>query len=89
MQQVIHRYASAFAIFGIGRTNRNETPIEIDFLDMATLRTLLDHAGLITHVGLCPLQVHDVALCAPLFKSALVLRAGDLLLEDRGLCDVE
>lgn len=30
---------------------------------LATLRTLLDHAGLITHGGLCPIQVHDVSLC--------------------------
>ncbi len=54
---------------------------------LATLRTLLDHAGLITHVGLCPIQVHDVALCEGLFKTASVLRAGDLLLEDRGFVD--
>lgn len=56
---------------------------------LATLRTLLDHAGLITHVGLCPIQVHDVALCDQLFKTAPVLRAGDLLLEDRGFVDGE
>ena len=56
---------------------------------LATLRTLLDHAGVITHVGLCPIQVHDVALCDPLFKTAAVLRAGDLLLEDRGFVDGE
>lgn len=54
---------------------------------LATLRTLLDHAGLITHVGLCPIQVHDVALCDGLFKTASVLRAGDLVLEDRGFVD--
>ena len=54
---------------------------------LATLRTLLDHAGLITHVGLCPIQVHDVALCEALFKTASVLKAGDLLLEDRGFVD--
>lgn len=56
---------------------------------LATLRTLLDHAGLITHVGLCPIQVHDVSLCEALFKTAQVLRAGDLLLEDRGFVDGE
>jgi hypothetical protein len=27
---------------------------------LATLRTLLDHAGLITQVGLAPIQVHDL-----------------------------
>jgi len=30
---------------------------------LATLRTLLDHAGLITQVGLCPIQVHDLPAC--------------------------
>ena len=54
---------------------------------LATLRTLLDHAGLITQVGLCPIQVHDVPLCGPLLETATVLRAGDLLLEDRGFID--
>lgn len=56
---------------------------------LATLRTLLDHAGLLTHVGLCPMQVHEVSLCDQLFKTATVLRAGDLLLEDRGFVDGE
>jgi hypothetical protein len=56
---------------------------------LATLRTLLDHAGLITQVGLCPIQVHDVPLCGPLLETAGVLRAGDLLLEDRGFIDGE
>lgn len=56
---------------------------------LATLRTLLDHAGLITQVGLSPIQVHDVPLCGPLLETAPVLRAGDLLLEDRGFIDGE
>jgi hypothetical protein len=56
---------------------------------LATLRTLLDHAGLITQVGLCPIQVHDVPLCGPLLKTAAVLRAGDLLFDDRGFIDGE
>jgi hypothetical protein len=54
---------------------------------LATLRTLLDHAGLITQVGLCPIQVHDLSLCRQLFETAPVLRKGDLLLEDRGFLD--
>jgi hypothetical protein len=54
---------------------------------LATLRTLLDHAGLITQVGLCPIQVHDLPLCRLFFETAPVLRAGDLLLEDRGFVD--
>jgi len=54
---------------------------------LATLRTLLDHAGLITQVGLCPIQGHDLPLCRLFFETAPVLRKGDLLLEDRGFLD--
>jgi Transposase DDE domain len=56
---------------------------------LATLRTLLDHAGLMTQVGLAPIQVHDVPLCRLLFETAPVLRKGDLVLEDRGFIDGE
>jgi hypothetical protein len=56
---------------------------------LATLRTLLDHAGLITQMGLCPIQVHDLPLCRLLFETTPVLRKGDLLLEDRGFVDGE
>jgi hypothetical protein len=54
---------------------------------LATLRTLLDSAGLLTQVALSAIQVHDIALCRPLLEQAPVLRAGDLLLEDRGFLD--
>src|ERR671922_43869 len=54
---------------------------------LATLRTLLDTAGLLTHVALSAIQVHDLALCRPLLAQARVLRPGDLLLEDRGFLD--
>jgi hypothetical protein len=54
---------------------------------LATLRTLLDHAGLITQVGLCPIQVHDLPVCRLFFETAPVLRKGALLLEDRGFLD--
>ena len=40
-----------------------------------------------TQVALAAIQVHDVALCRPLLEKAPVLRAGDLLLEDRGFID--
>jgi hypothetical protein len=56
---------------------------------LATLRTLLDDAGLITQVGLCPIQVHDLPVCRLFFETAPVLRQGDLLLEDRGFVDGE
>jgi hypothetical protein len=54
---------------------------------LATLRTLLDSAGLLSQVALSAIQVHDVTLCRPLLEEAPVLRAGDLLLEDRGFLD--
>jgi hypothetical protein len=54
---------------------------------LATLRTLLDSAGLLSQVALSAIQVHDVTLCRPLLEQASVLRAGDLLLEDRGFLD--
>jgi len=46
---------------------------------LATLRTLLDRAGLLTQVGLAPIQVHDLPLCRLFFETASVLRAGDLV----------
>ena len=54
---------------------------------LAPLRTLLDSAGLLSQVALAAIQVQDVALCRPLLEQAPVLRAGDLLLEDRGFLD--
>jgi hypothetical protein len=54
---------------------------------LATLRTLMDSAGLLTQVALSAIQVHDVALCRPVLEKAPVLRPGDLLLEDRGFID--
>jgi hypothetical protein len=44
---------------------------------LATLRTWLAHAGLITQVGLGPMQVHDVPVCRLFFATAPVLRPGD------------
>src|SRR5262245_8227541 len=54
---------------------------------LATLRTLMDSAGLLTQVAMSAIQVHDVALCRPLLEQAAVFRPGDLLLEDRGFLD--
>jgi len=51
---------------------------------LATLRTLLDSAGLLTPGALSAIQVHDMAVCRPLLERAPVLRPGDLLLEERG-----
>jgi len=42
---------------------------------------------LLTQVALSAIHVHDMALCRSLLKEAPVLRAGDLLLEDRGFLD--
>src|SRR5215831_16457138 len=54
---------------------------------LATVRTLRDSAGLLTQVALSAIHVHALALCRPLLAEAPVLRAGDLLLEDRGFLD--
>jgi hypothetical protein len=54
---------------------------------LVTLRTRLDSAGLLSQVALAAIQVPDVALWRPLLEKAPVLRAGDLLLEDRGFID--
>jgi len=54
---------------------------------LATLRTLLDSAGLLSQVAMSAIQVHDVARCRPLLERAPVLRAGDLLREERGGID--
>jgi Transposase DDE domain len=56
---------------------------------LVTLRTFLDHAGLMTQVSVAPIQVHDAPLCRLLFETASVLRAGDVVLEDRGFIDGE
>ena len=53
----------------------------------ATVRTLLDSAGRLTQVALSALQGHDMAVCRPWLAEAPVVRAGDLLLEERGFID--
>jgi len=54
---------------------------------LATVRPLLDRAGLLSPVALSPIQVHDGAWCRPWLEQAPVWRAGDLRLEERGLLD--
>ena len=54
---------------------------------LQTLRTLLDTAGLMTQVEIGQIQTHDSKLCGPLLSHSPVLRAGDLVLMDRGLLD--
>lgn len=53
----------------------------------ATLRTVVDHAGLRTQVRLGPLHVHDVPACRLVFEPAPVLRPGEVFLDDRGVLD--
>lgn len=54
---------------------------------LATLRTLLDTAGLLTQVEVGSIQTHDLELCRELLETSPALRCGDLLLEDRGFLD--
>jgi hypothetical protein len=54
---------------------------------LATLRTLLDRAGLLTPVALAAIQGHALAVCRPWLAQAGVWRSGDRLLEERGLLE--
>jgi hypothetical protein len=54
---------------------------------LASLRTLLDRAGLMSQVAVAQIQNHDIRVCAPLLLNSPVLRAGDLVIMDRGLVD--
>lgn len=56
---------------------------------LATLRTLLETAGLLTQVAIGSLQQHDLALCRSMLHNSEALRQGDLVLEDRGFLDGE
>lgn len=54
---------------------------------LATVRTLLETAGILTQAAVGQIQTHDCKLCEPMLKSCPVFRSGDLLLEDRGFLD--
>jgi hypothetical protein len=56
---------------------------------LATLRTLLDTAGIVSEAVVAPIQDHDLEVCRPMLRRAPALQAGDLLLEDNGLMDGE
>lgn len=56
---------------------------------LATLRTLLDTAGILTQVAVGQIQTHDHKLCAPLVRESQALRPGDIVIEDRGFLDGE
>jgi hypothetical protein len=68
---------------------RNEDGTYTRGYKLATLRTLLDTAGLLTQVAVGPIQRHDMELCRELLRTSEALRAGDLVLEDRGFLDGE
>jgi hypothetical protein len=68
---------------------RNEDGTYSRGYKLATLRTLLDTAGLLTQVAMGPIQQHDLELCRELLRRSEALRAGDLVLEDRGFLDGE
>jgi hypothetical protein len=54
---------------------------------LATLRTLLDTGGILTQIEVGPMQRHDFKLCRELLEKSPVLRAGDLVIEDRAFLD--
>jgi hypothetical protein len=51
---------------------------------LATLRTWLDQAGLITPRGWCPMPVPDLPLCRLGLETTPGLRTGEWFLDDRG-----
>ena len=53
----------------------------------ATLRTVVDHAGLLPQGGLAPMQGHALPLWRLVVETASVLRAGDVGRADRGLVE--
>src|SRR5262245_58660233 len=59
---------------------------------LATVRTLLDNAGLLSQVALAAIQVHDVALCRPLLVDGNQLcdlgHAAQMVLFYRGLAAI-
>jgi hypothetical protein len=54
---------------------------------LATLRTLLETAGIMSAVEIGPIERHDFELSKELLHKSRALRAGDLILQDRGLID--
>ena len=56
---------------------------------LATVRTLLDTAGVLTQVAIAPIQDHDLEVCRRLLTKSRVFRAGDLFLEANGFMDGE
>lgn len=56
---------------------------------LATLRTLLDTAGVVSEAVVAPIEDHDLEVCRAMLRRAPALRAGDLLLEDNGFMDGE
>jgi len=54
---------------------------------LGTLRTLTDTSGLLVQAAVGPIQMNDLKLCRELLRSSPALRAGDLLIEDRGFID--
>ena len=53
----------------------------------ATRRPLLERAGVLTHVAVAPMPVHDGAVCRPRRTHSPALRAGAVRREDRGFLD--
>lgn len=56
---------------------------------LGTLRSLLDEAGIITHIAFGSIEIHDLELCRMLLRESKQLKAGDLLIIDRGFISAE
>jgi hypothetical protein len=71
-----------------GITTRHESGPKRGY-KLATLRSLLDEGAVITSVGWSSIEQHDVTLAHDLIRTTPHLRAGDVLVQDRGFLDAE
>lgn len=56
---------------------------------LGSLRSLLDEAGIVTHIAFGSIEIHDLELCRTLLRESKQLKAGDLLIIDRGFISAE
>ena len=69
-----------------GVTTRHESGPKRGY-KLATLRSLLDEGAVITSLGWSSIEQHDVTLAHDLIRTTSHLRAGDILVQDRGFLD--
>ena len=56
---------------------------------LATIRGITETGGIIEEIRFAPINMHDMGLSREMILSSKHLKAGDILLEDRGFIDIE